>query len=272
MKLLAFLLTFAVHSAAKEKLFTYPAVPSQPQGEKTIDLDLMKEYDTELAQTKKELSSIRDPETLDIEISKKFQLKNQTLFSDVRGYGKPDAKSGPEAVAITKVQAQKILDKIPTHPVVSDKGSQKFDTPDRQIGYCFGKAAYVHVELLRHGVDPRSIAKMFAIGPLTHTQHNWNFHVATMVKAKEGGWWVIDGLESEVLTLEAWKTLVLGWSQTRKTPLVRFYFSDAVKLNPTPGAYSEKTLYVDYYKGFFKELGRWFQKNPVKQKEVFTGK
>lgn len=265
---LLFIFSFAWTLSAAQKTFEYPSTVSQTLGKDTVKVDLMQEYEKELALAKREFALISDKKKLNAAISEKFEIENKKVF-DITS--KISFKNESKNISsVTREQAQTILDKIPKHPIVSDKGSLKYDTPMRQIGYCFGKAAYAHIELLRHGVDAHAIAKIFVLGPLIHSGRGWDFHVTTIVQAREGGWWVIDGLEKKVVTLDDWRAKVLKLSQSPESPRIRFYFSDATKLNPTPGGYGPETLDLSYYKGFFRDLGKWFVKNPVKPEEVFT--
>ncbi|MEQ1875163.1 MAG: hypothetical protein ABL958_00865 [Bdellovibrionia bacterium] len=258
------LFSFSLSAAAKAG-FSYPSELGHPLGRSAIEQDLIKVFEKELRDAGK-VGEATEASENDSAISEKFAKKNQELFAEIEKI----AQSEP-ATGVTKAQAQAILDKISKHPIVSEKNSLKYDTPSGQIGYCFGKAAYIHVELVRRGIGPNAVAKVFALGPLIHTGRGWDFHVATAVRAAEGGWWVIDGLEPKVMTLDQWRKNVLSWAQSLKTPLVRFYFSDATKLNPTPGNY-EARVREPHYKGYFKDLGRWFSKNPAPVSEVFSRK
>ena len=51
---------------------------------------------------------------------------------------------------IDPVDAQKVIDSINVHPVVAYYSDQKYSQPSAKIGYCFGRATYVHLTLALH--------------------------------------------------------------------------------------------------------------------------
>jgi hypothetical protein len=238
--------------------FTYPSKAVLSFGSENVESDLIRLREEELTQAEIKTKKLKGSKK-EAAISAIFKASNDALIKRLR--------TMPSEKGISSAEAQAVLDLIRQHPIVSETGSRKYDTKMGQIGYCFGQAAFAHLELLRRGADPKSIAKLFAIGPLMHSGRGWDFHVTTLVRARDNGWWAIDGLNTKVLSLEEWSKKVLSWAQDRKSPTIRFYFSDAVKLNPTPGAYNEKNLFEPHYRGFFKDLAIWFDSNPVKPED-----
>ncbi|MES3039127.1 MAG: hypothetical protein V4736_14565 [Bdellovibrionota bacterium] len=259
-------------SATAEPLpFNYPTTAQFEPGRAGIDADFLKQFQQELAAAKKTASRLF-PSKRKSEVSRILQSKNKKQIAEVNKINAAPivvAKSEDFVSAITKDQAELLHKLIQIHPITSESGTAKYDTKFRMIGYCFGRATYVHQELLRRGVDPASIAKMFALGGLYYKGAFWDFHVATLVKSTDGGWWAIDGLGTEVRKLDDWAKETLKLSMDPKNPTTRFYLSDAAKFHPTPGPYSEEKLYSKYYNGYFKDLSIWFQNNPLKPGESF---
>ena len=164
---------------------------------------------------------------------------------------------------ISESQASEILKMFRNHPVISEEATAKYDTELRQIGYCFGRAAFVHWELLRRGVKPTNIGKIFAIGKFNYQGALWDFHVATVVRNLDGDWLVIDGFQNRVMKPDVWTEQISKWSLNNALYGVRFYFTDPVKFRPLPGAYSEKNLNDVHYKNYFKDLIQWFNDRPA---------
>lgn len=238
--------------------FEYPRRVSIAAAKANVDVDLLKFHRLEI----KKAGRLAMP------------ARNKKLFAQLNEYkisSKDRAPAKPKAEAINEAQAKIIHDALQSHPIVSVEGSAKYDTRRRMVGYCFGRAAFVHWELLRRGVDPRAIAKLFVIGDLFYENTIWEFHVSTIVRATDGGWWAIDGYGAAPLKLEAWSDRVKTWShKNTKNLSMRFYFADAVKFLPLPGAYSDERLFTAIYKGFFTDIIRWFNEHPLKENESFS--
>ncbi|MFN9069231.1 MAG: hypothetical protein ACK5V3_18555, partial [Bdellovibrionales bacterium] len=75
------------------------------------------------------------------------------------------------------------------HPIVGMSALAKYD-PTNEIGFCFGRALFVHLELLRRGVSKDSIKKVFVVGDIVEQLNGqeirWQFHVATAVRDTQG--------------------------------------------------------------------------------------
>ena len=235
-----------------------------------VDVDLLKLQKQEIEEATKRAPDTLTPSSRLVFVSTALKAKNSELLKVLNSTSPVNTKpSDGLTTAITKTQANEILKMFHDHPVISDLASLKYDTPSRQIGYCFGRATFVHWELLRRGIRPSSIGKLFAIGGLIYEESGWSFHVATAVRNTEGGWLVIDALQSEVLTPENWIQEVSKWSQDGENSKVRLYFTDPVKFRPTAGRYSEQNLNEPYYNGYFKDLKTWFQEHPHNELELF---
>lgn len=245
----------------------YPTETTSVIGRDAVAIDLLKSYENELKQIKRKMSKKLTVEKQNIEISLALDLRNKIELDKIKKY--VPENPGQKVQAVSDIQAQSVLNAILSHPIVSDAGARKFDKGNQYIGYCFGRATFVHLELLRRGVDPRSIGKLFAIGPLYFKGRIWDFHVATVVRKTGGGWLAIDGIDNENLEIESWTKKIVQWSTNRNHPTVRFYFSDAVKFHPTAGAYNLEKLHSPHYNGYFIELEKWLSGQPQLKEDMF---
>jgi hypothetical protein len=165
---------------------------------------------------------------------------------------------------ISREQAQKILDLIWENPIVGHAALKKYD--HQNIGFCFGRAAYFHLELLRRNLHPSSIGKLFAIGELSFSGMRWDFHVATLARGPNQEWWVLDSdTGNQVEPIEIWIKKITKLDEDPSNPSVRFYFADAVKFHPLYGAYNPSNLYLPYFNHYFEDLARWFDEHPTQE-------
>lgn len=176
------------------------------------------------------------------------------------------AQDSNRVTSLSEKELRKFFNYAVHHPVAGIDALKKYD-PNGSIGFCFGRALFIHLELLRRGVAKESIKKVFVVGemlevdPTTAKQTIWQFHVATAVKGADGQWWVIDpsyGLSE----LRAWykfmKTMAInGRISVFNTPLS--------KIGPSAWEYNiqEGGLFDPSYNNYFKDLFASFKKTPV---------
>lgn len=152
---------------------------------------------------------------------------------------------------------QEIYNTVLHHKVVSTAKVEKYNRPDINLGYCFGRATYVHLKLLSLGIQKESIQKIWAVGPMSTYMGKWSFHVATMVYNKDYGWMVIDTFSYHPQPLAQWMSAIAKTSEDGK---VRFYNTDASKFGLSLGKYSRFELGLDlskdndWYKNYFKDM------------------
>jgi len=233
----------------------YPLARTYPAAKGKVDVDLVKFYEQELQVARKSLSKDLTPAKRQMELSLKMQKKNQEFLSELKEWGTNSS--------MTLVQAQNILNSIPKHPIIGNPGEKKYD-PNHEIGYCFGRAAYVHLELLRQGVPAKSIGKIFVLGSLYREYRGWDFHLATIVKSSDGEWLVIDNLVEEVSLVPEWMKKISKWDRDSRNPSLRFYFTDPVKFLPLAGPYSKESLNNPIYNNYFIDLLKWFRESADK--------
>jgi hypothetical protein len=194
-----------------------------------------------------------------------FEEKNKTELTSFLSQAVPNA----ELPILNKERAEMILQKLRTNPVASTDSLTKYD-PDREVGFCFGRATYVHMELLRHGVSTNHIAKIYAMGNLKYGKDNWDFHAAVAVWSAQKNWLVIDELVNEVMPLEQWMAKLMTFAKNPLKPRVRFFVVDPAKFHPALGPYQRKDMIFPYYHNYFLDMEKWLKKNPVKPEDKFT--
>lgn len=170
---------------------------------------------------------------------------------------------------LTREQASTLRDLLVQHPITGDLGIKKYSQKNSTLGFCYGRATLAHMELLRRGVSPQNIRKIFVLGEMRYQKEIWTLHVATIVAKKGGGWWVLDGLFDQVYELKDWYKKMLTIAINTDDPVIRIYEADPVKFLPISGAYNEKDMYRPEYNGFFQDLTAWLAANPVKKEDAF---
>lgn len=178
----------------------------------------------------------------------------------------PEAESSRRSVSVTESAAKRLLQLTLQNPIVTP-GNAKYDQPNTSIGYCFGRATFIHLMLLKMGVQKDSIRKIWAVGPMKAGNIMWQFHVATSVFVDGKGWMVIDTNHNSPIPVREWMN---NYSQqSSPAGMVRFYATDASKFAFQLGKYSRVqmgtnvTADKDWYRHYFKDMIDW-----LKQKEV----
>lgn len=169
--------------------------------------------------------------------------------------------------AVSRKQARVLYHEMKTTPAVSN--SDQYG----DLGFCFFRALVVHAEALRRGVDPQSIRKIWAVGDMGE----WAFHVSTIIKADDGGWYAIDDDFLGIKKVNDWMSKLTSDGKGLKD--VMFFVTQADR----SAAYSRKTYnsfdffnvpedaldsFVrenDYYKGIYHDYFKWLgeQETPV---------
>lgn len=251
--------------------FTFPNQPADTKRkseESEIDANLMVKYNRELKAIKSKIKVNSNLKKYKSIVSTEIKNQNFKVIKSLTNETKtvaPKLKTN-QVQWITKTQAELILNLLRKNPVVSSKSALKYST-DPTVGFCFGRAAYVHIELLRRQVNPQSIAKVFAIGSLKMGMVRWDFHMATIVRGPGQTWWVIDELMDRIVTIQEWVARVNKLDVDTVSPTIRYYFTDAVKFQPTMGAYTAEGFNKLEFSQYFKDLSVWFDANPVKKED-----
>lgn len=190
--------------------------------------------------------------------------------------------------SVSEGQAGLIMKELRTNPVVSLENLLRYD-PTELIGFCFGRALFTQLELLRRGVHKQSIMKAFAVGRMLKDKINWNFHVATIVKASEGGWWAIDPEFDSVMKVDDWFMKMRSYSYGDE---LRLYVTDAKRFSSNigvpyigtrdrdnqkqmsffarlkrafnePVGVSQDGLFSQQYSNYFADMFKYFKENPL---------
>lgn len=120
------------------------------------------------------------------------ELLEEKLF---RAYAKVVEDSPSEKSGLTQAEATKLFNSALHHPVANLEEATllKYD-PKGIIGFCFGRAATVHLIARRMGLKETSIRKLFVAGDLRSNPEKpeWRFHVTTLIKGTNNQWYAID--------------------------------------------------------------------------------
>ncbi|OQW52795.1 MAG: hypothetical protein A4S09_08095 [Proteobacteria bacterium SG_bin7] len=185
----------------------------------------------------------------DVTQTKKDSLQVQAdSFSEMEQLLKKESSRD----GVTPKQADRIYRMILNHPVISPHMEPLYD-PEDNVGFCFGRAMFVHLELLGRGVNRGDIRKAFVVGPLHAEDINWSFHVATTVKGSDGKWWVIDSppFGEGVMELTDWYRHQLKFSKDGR---LRLYLANPQQFTPTSLKYSREILSSPSYRNYFEEM------------------
>ena len=90
---------------------------------------------------------------------KKIHQQNRKVIHEIESL---ESKSDPNSKRVTTLsyeQIREVVDHAASHPVAGFHVINKYD-PYGNIGFCFGRALFVHLELLRRGVAKESIKKV----------------------------------------------------------------------------------------------------------------
>lgn len=177
----------------------------------------------------------------------------------------PGRHSEVRATAITEVDAAKLLKLTLDNPVVTPMSS-KYDQPGVSIGYCFGRATFIHLMLLKMGLQKSSIRKIWAVGAMKAGPLTWQFHVATMAYTETLGWVVLDTNLRKPMPVREW---IARYASQNEDGRLRIYATDASKFAFQVGKYSrvqmglDLTKDQDWYRHYFKDMMTWLSRNKL---------
>lgn len=149
--------------------------------------------------------------------------------------------------------AQGVYNELMTNKVSNFGANPKYDK-NGDIGFCFGRAAFVHYLLIKKKVTPEQILKIIAMGTTKYQDQIWEFHMATMVRGDQGPWLVIDALFERVLTVDEWMLKVSELDLKYPYAYTRFYTTDPRKFQPAYGKYETKYFEIPELRNFFTDL------------------
>jgi hypothetical protein len=194
-------------------------------------------------------------------LASEINERNQKLSQVLSSMPAAEKRDAIHRFNITHDEASTLYTWLDEHPVAAQSQIGKYDQVGG-VGFCFGRAFTIHIELLSKNwkVSRDSIRKLWAIGPM---QGGWGHHVAVIVRAAEGGWWVIDPVANRVVSASEWmKYIARTYEISPRDPLM-FAVTKPERFGPElPRAYTQVDLYgpvrndreIDFYHGFFTDV------------------
>ena len=186
------------------------------------------------------------------------QALNKKMIQDLRDYW--PLSNDKRAQSMSSRDAQNLLNAARGHAVVGFQGDQRYQRPDSDTGFCFGRATYIHLTALKMGLQKESVLKIWAVGPMKsslNSEITWGYHVAALVYTKEGGWLVIDPNTYMPQSFEHWMGQM---SQQSTDQRLRFYVTEAEKFSLYAGKYPRFLMGLDhaheqdFFKGYFVDM------------------
>lgn len=155
--------------------------------------------------------------------------------------------------------AQSVYYSAQNNPVVSLNEYNRYDPYNQGIGFCFGRAMFVHLELVYRGLDRDSIKKAFVMGPMSKSA--WGWHVTTIAQTKnqEGKeeWQAIDPILEEVMTLSDWYNY---WRiNASDDGRLKLYITENTRFGANAIWYDDREINHSFYNSYFRDLMSWFE-------------
>jgi hypothetical protein len=202
-----------------------------------------------------DLFSIRENEIANLS-SSTIRWMNKEALSKFQNESPPPSATQARLVDFSSIFRLNEITR--EHVVVASEHSKKYSPEEVDIGYCFGRAMYVHLMLRKMGLQEKSIRKVWALGPIRspHGDLIWSFHVATAVYTPDG-WMTIDPLSFKPEPVRHWLSRFDGQSVDGR---MRFYVTEASKFGPALGKYNRAQLGLDlkrdedWYRHFFPDM------------------
>jgi hypothetical protein len=166
--------------------------------------------------------------------------------------------------ALSLKDAESLIQQMTESPFVQNEN--RYSRKEVEMGYCFGRATFMHLHALKLGYKKEQIKKIWVVGPMEADNINWGYHVATIIRSPKGKWFVIDNEVGTPLTPKEWFAHFLPASTDGK---LQVFVTEAEKLFPVAGKYSRFEMGLDmqrrqdYYRGYFKDLVKGFRNTPA---------
>ncbi|AGH96710.1 hypothetical protein [Pseudobdellovibrio exovorus] len=169
------------------------------------------------------------------------------------------ARMAGKASGINLADAQRVLKVISDHPVTGHMAYDRYNRPDENVGFCFGRAAFTHLLLLKMGLSRDSIVKVWAVGPMRTPGVTWDFHVASAAYVNGKGWLVLDTNYDAPMKLETW----FGKMQEQNRQMdrkLRLYVTEPNKFGLELGKYDRIQMGLDlnrendWYQHYFVDM------------------
>lgn len=169
-------------------------------------------------------------------------------------FGKPEL--------LHPLDAKNVLTVADGNPVVGLHQYDKYDPNNEGIGFCFGRAMFIHTELAMRGFDRSSIQKAFVVGSMeTPDGGSWGWHVTTIAQSRdENGneiWYAIDPIVGSVIEVQEWYEQMRDEFSTDKK--LKLYITLATRMGPN-SSYDEQDIRDTFYNDYFTDMMNWFEK------------
>lgn len=213
--------------------------------------DLLRLRKDELAQIKYKFSQVTKNNLTTIELR---NLENKFFYDEIsklnnKTFLSLNTKAAKDYAHI----AQRILNIIETNNITSSKNTYEFDNSN-EIGFCFGRAMLVHYFLIKAGIDPQDILKIFTLGELLVDHQFWHFHVAIMLRDSMHGYIIVDPLFENPLAYKTWIEKIHQYEIKYPFSRARFYITDPRKFLPASGFYDLASLSQQILRGYFNKI------------------
>jgi hypothetical protein len=220
-----------------------------------IEIDLAKLNTEEWKQIERSWNGAQEP-VLSESKSHRRERKNVFFQNEVRALNGAleqwiqDTKAGATSQLPL---AKRILRGVAAHPIT---GMESVFTREHsgEIGFCFGRALFVHRELLKAGMAQQDLVKIFALGELSVDKQLWRFHVAVGIRDPKQGILMIDPLFPEVQSIAQWMREIEKFDIKFPYSRTRFYPTDPRKFLPSGGRYDKAQLNDPVFKKYFTAL------------------
>lgn len=216
----------------------------------------------------------------EIDLNENLIKNSEDVIASLRQYN-PES-SEYRAAGITYDQGLKIIQLLQEEEFY--KREKEIYDPDRRLGLCFGRATYLHLQLLRHGVDKSVIKKAFVVGPMLNSHgEDWQFHVGALVRDVNDPekWWVLDTNIGRPMEVNEWYAFYkkfnidytykwLFFKEIHNEKSLRLYVTDATKIGPSGWEYNIQPGGLFDYNGYFQEMFKSFAAKPIPMSEKFN--
>lgn len=178
-------------------------------------------------------------------------------------------QNSQRAGSISMQEVSRLLDVVRNHPVVAPQNRKKYEPENVEIGYCFGRAAYLHLMMLKMGLSRSSVVKIWAVGEQSNpgSENNWGHHVATAVYVRGGwGWMTVDTNSFKIQPIRHWVDGNMRYSLDQK---LRIYVSPASRFALQIPKYDRLQMGLDlnrendWYRGYFTDLLKSVREEPL---------
>jgi hypothetical protein len=186
-----------------------------------------------------------------------LEIQNRNVKTLAKLMNYVPAKLGTGAAAVPFEQLAKLQQMTETHSVVGKQKAYKYDMPNSVLGFCFGRATFVHLILKMMGLQNESVFKIWAVGKMSSPEGVWDFHVATVAYTIEKGWRVSDTYFQEPVDVQEW---VSYFAKENADGQMRIYITPAEKFGLSSGVYPRHELGLDlsrdddWYKNYFVDM------------------